>query len=431
VVEIIIHRGANRIGGNCFEIKNNKQRIIIDLGFPLMDDGGGDLDEIALQEPSIKNSILPDIEGIYHFQKPTVCAIILSHPHLDHFGLMDFIHPDIPIYISQAAQRLVEISAQFSPQEIILKNMVNFSPNHPFMIDEFRVTPIKVDHSSFDSLSLLIEVSGKKILYSGDIRRHGRKDMLFQSLISRNWNGIDCLVLEGTTVGGSKRECTTEYDVEVRLQELFSSQSDTSFVIAAGSNIDRVISLYNSAYNSKKILVLDPYAVFLLDQLKVYDPTLPQYYWKGIRVFYVPRHAQVLEKYYGRKMMFKFKSKKISYPEIIQNRKDLVIKVSMSGMSRIADQLNTNSQIVDGNFVFSMWAGYLDKQPEFNSFREKYDLQLEKIHTSGHASIEDLQELTSSIQPKAVIPIHTLAPNLYSQYFDNILLLQDGEPYTV
>lgn len=429
MVKIIIHRGANRIGGSCFEIQSNNQRIIIDLGYPLMDDGGGDLDEIALQQPSIKNSILPDVEGLYYFQKPDVDAVILSHPHLDHFGLMDFIHPEIPVYISEAAQRLVEISAQFSPQEIILRKTVNFNPDYPFQIKGFKITPIRVDHSAFDSLAMLIETSGKKILYSGDLRRQGRKEELFENLISKNWESIDSLVLEGTTVGGGKRECTTEQDVEMALQELFSKQTDATFVIAAGSNISRIISLYNAAYNSRKILILDPYAVFLLDQLKRYDTSLPQYYWKGIRVFYVPRHAQILEQFYGKRTMFKFRSKKISYPEIVENRENLVIKVSMTAMFRIADKLSAGSQKMSSKFVFSLWSGYLDKQPEFYEFRDKYNLDLKKIHTSGHAAIEDLQLLTSSINPKSIIPIHTLAADKYKDFFPNVIRLQDGEPF--
>jgi ribonuclease J len=431
MVKIIIHRGTNRIGGSCFEVRNSNERIMIDLGFPLMEDGGGELDEIALQQPGVRNGVLPDIEGIYHFQKPEFSGVILSHPHLDHFGLMDYIHPKIPIYIGEAAQRLVEISAEFSPQEINLNNMINFAGEKSFKIGSFRITPFKVDHSSFDSVALLVEINGKRILYSGDLRRHGRKNELFKNLLKKNWKTIDCLVLEGTTVGGGKRACTTELDVETRFQEEFSSQIDTSFVIAAGSNIDRIVSLYNSATAAGKILVLDPYVVFLLDQLKKYDVNLPQYYWKGIRVFYIPRHAQVLEKYYGRKTMFKFKGKKISYPEIIKRRKDLVIKVSMSGMSRIAEKLNESSGILNGKMIFSMWAGYLDKQPEFYDFSIKHSLQLEKIHTSGHASVEDLQELSICIKPKAVIPIHTLGADRYPEFFSNVLRLQDGEPYTV
>ena len=431
MVNIVIHRGANQIGGSCFEVQHNNQRIIIDLGFPLMEDGGGELDEIALQQPSVQNSVLPDIEGVYHFQNPKVLAVILSHPHLDHFGLMDYIHPNIPVYISEAAQRLVKISAEFSPQKIEIKNSMTFDVDRSFIIGDFKVTPIKVDHSSFDSLSLLIEVGGKRILYSGDLRRHGRKEELFQNLISSNWGCIDCLILEGTAIGGTKRECTTEQDVEHQLKELFASQTDTTFVVAAGSNLSRVVSLYQAAYDARKTLILDPYAAFLLDQLKAFDPSLPQYYWKGIRVFYVPRHAQILEQYYGRKTMFKFRSKKISYPEIIQKRESLVIKVSMSAMDRIAAKQIADSLFDNSKFVFSLWSGYLERQPEFNSFCEKYNLQLKKIHTSGHAAIEDLQELVKAMQPTAVIPIHTLAPQAYRDYFKNAVVQEDGEVFEV
>jgi ribonuclease J len=125
--------------------------------------------------------------------------------------------------------------------------------------------------------------------------------------------------------------------------------------------------------------------------------------------------------------MFKYKQSKISYPEIIKRRRDLVVKVSMNGMKRIAEEIQKQGRYLNGKVVFSLWSGYLDKQPEFNDFCNRYKLSLIKIHFSGHGSIQDLQTLALSINPKKILPIHTLAADSYQNYFDNVTKLEDGE----
>jgi len=65
---------------------------------PLMARDGAELNQDAIKNPSIENGILPNVDGLYEGQSPSVTAVILSHPHMDHYGLMDWTHPDIPIY---------------------------------------------------------------------------------------------------------------------------------------------------------------------------------------------------------------------------------------------------------------------------------------------------------------------------------------------
>lgn len=63
----------------------------------------------------------------------------------------------------------------------------------------FTVTPFLTDHSAVDAYILLIQVEGKRILYSGDFRVHGRKGALVSRFMSASPPAIDVLLLEGTT----------------------------------------------------------------------------------------------------------------------------------------------------------------------------------------------------------------------------------------
>ena len=219
MAQIIIHRGTHEIGGSCVEISSGKYRLIIDFGMPLMTRDGVELDELAVKNPSIENGILPKVEGIYANQNPSVTAVILSHPHLDHYGLMDWINPAIPIYLSAESKTVIEAGNVFYAPNLkqtkMLKHCKVFQHYKPFKIGPFTITSYLIDHSAFGASSLLIEVDGEKIFYSGDVSGHGRKSTLFDTLASNPIVGIDCLLLEGTTVGNATHNIgyDSEHDV--------------------------------------------------------------------------------------------------------------------------------------------------------------------------------------------------------------------------
>jgi ribonuclease J len=49
-------------------------------------------------------------------------------------------------------------------------------------VGPFSITPIPVDHSAFDAVAYRIQAEGKHILYTGDLRAHGRKPGMLHQL---------------------------------------------------------------------------------------------------------------------------------------------------------------------------------------------------------------------------------------------------------
>jgi len=429
MIGVTVFRGTHHIGGTCIEIRSGEQRLILDLGFPLMERDGGELDEEATKNPTIENGILPDVEGLYHFQEPSVNAVILSHHHLDHFGLMGFVNPAIPIYLGKATQCIIELGSVFWPQKIVLQNIRNFDHWKPFQIRAFRITSHLIDHSAFDAACIVIEVGGKKVFYSGDLRGHGRKSKLFDKLIQNPVQDVDCLLMEGTTIGSSKRSCNSEQQAEEQLYQTFSNQKDATFMIAAGSNIDRIVSIFKASNRAGKQFVIDPYTAYVLDQLKQFSPGLPQHDWDGIRVLFVQRHSQIIVENFGKQKLFKYRPSKITYDEIVQNRRDLVLKLPMSYFKRVANLMIENRPLNEAKMIFSLWPGYLKTNESFYEFCKEYSIELLKIHASGHAPLEDLKRLAVALNPKVLIPIHTLAGNDYEKHFDNVIRIDDLNEY--
>ena len=62
-------------------------------------------------------------------------------------------------------------------------------------------------------------------------------------------------------------------------------------------------------------------------------------------------------------------------------------------------------------------------------FYEKYQIPLKKVHTSGHAYLADLKRLSQALNPKVLLPIHTLSGDDYKNHFPNVVRVDDGEVY--
>jgi Predicted exonuclease of the beta-lactamase fold involved in RNA processing len=93
-MQVCIHRGAKEIGGSCVEVACGGKRLLIDLGLPL---------DAEIND----KKYLPDISGL-DGSDASLLAIIISHPHLDHFGLLAHISSKIPVIIGVNARRILE-----------------------------------------------------------------------------------------------------------------------------------------------------------------------------------------------------------------------------------------------------------------------------------------------------------------------------------
>jgi len=429
-MKIIIHRGSQTIGGTCIEVCSHGHRIILDMGMPLMESDGSEINKEKLSGLSIENGILPDVDGLYNDQDPSVDAVIISHAHIDHYGLLNHLHPSIQVYLSQGSHELIKIGRIFYQEQnkIIFDNYKFFKHWSPFEIGPFTITSYLMDHSGYDASAFLIEAEGKKIFYSGDFRGHGRKAKLLDRLVEKPILNVDCLLLEGTTIGGGHSVgFATEADVENGLYQILASQEDLSLIMASGSNIDRMVSIYKAAVRSNKILVLDLYTFYVLNRLKKLTPSLPpNTYMDNIRIYYLKFHADCISKNLDKKLLYAYKKRKIETDEIINHRNQMVLKLPVTAMRHITEELNKERSIDKAKFIFSVWPGYLEKNKGFYDFCNKYHIELLQIHTSGHAYLDDLKRLATALKPRILIPVHTLHGDEFTKHFNNVTRLNDG-----
>lgn len=426
-----IHRGTQEIGGSCVEIWTDTTRILVDFGMPLVERDGSEFDfdkyKNLTPDELIKTGVLPDVQDIYNNDKILIDALLISHAHQDHWGLYNYINPQIKCYLGRATKKLIEINNLFTAQNTIISNPVYFDKEIAFKIGDITITPYWADHSAFDAYSFLIEANGESIFYSGDFRGHGRKSKAFKWFTHNAPKNVDYLLLEGTSLGREGKPFKNETDIENELVSLFNIKGKSNLVYTSGQNIDRLVSIYRACIRTDKVLVVDVYIATILKVLSEYaDIPYPSDNFKSLSVIFPYYTSKRLAKEGNERILYQFKNFKVSKQEISRHPDKYVMIVRPS----MKTDLERISGIDGGNLVYSMWEGYRkkDNTKKFLEYFESRGFSIHSIHTSGHADINTLKQMVDAIKPKTIIPIHTFNAGDYVNIFNYpIIMLKDGE----
>jgi glyoxylase-like metal-dependent hydrolase (beta-lactamase superfamily II) len=105
-ITVTVHRGSNEIGGNCVEIATAKSRLILDVGMPLaeMMDANASRRRKPKRDDLIRRGVILPIRGLFS-PGPEIDGILLSHAHVDHFGLIEYTRPEIPVHFQSRSQQ--------------------------------------------------------------------------------------------------------------------------------------------------------------------------------------------------------------------------------------------------------------------------------------------------------------------------------------
>lgn len=390
-MKLCIHRGTHQIGGIAAEISTASTRILIDMG-----------DELSL-DPNFVSAPL-DIPGVTD-GNGHCDAVLFTHYHGDHTGQMLRIRPEIPIYAGALAKDIMRLSAERGGQknEALcrrIETIQTFSPGKPFLIGDIQITPFCIDHSACDSYLFLIEADGKRLLYTGDFRLHGVRGNVMDKILERRVGTVDVVVTEGTTVSRSEHEAVTEWGLQKRVKA-YLRQYKYVFVLCAATNLDRVFALARAVPRGK-YCICDDYQKMLVETVSKH--------WSGISSFYE---------------MPKLLSFKHHPPARFAELGGLMFVRANSKFGAIICQYDPAQSIL----LYSMWDGYRTKPgstiPDFLALTDTW----ETLHTSGHASPEDLRHVIEKADPEIVIPIHTEAPQKMQTLCQNrkVILLKDRE----
>ena len=415
-MRVCIHRGSKQIGGSCVEVESQGQRLLIDLGLPL-------------DAENNSSQYLPEISGL-DGNDASLLGILISHPHLDHFGLLSHISPMIPVGMGPAARRIMAAAAPFLPGNWPVPSQGwDYQSGQSFEVGPFRITPFLVDHSAYDAYALLVESDGKHLFYSGDLRAHGRKATLFEHLVAYPPTNIDTLLLEGSSLGrlNDDQHFPTEADIETQLVQACSATEGLALVHTSAQNIDRVVSILRACKRTGRKLIIDLYTAAILEATG--NPHIPQSNWPEVALF-IPQAQRIQVK---NNAWFDLLKHHAANRIFIENLHEAQSKSTLLFRPLHCSDLERGNCLKGATYIYSQWEGYweTDSYNKLKEWLERNAIPKISIHTSGHASPEDLKKIVTAIKPRKVIPIHTFFPERYSELFQNVEVHNDGEWWEV
>ncbi len=411
-----IYRGTKEIGGTCVELMADNGKILwVELGAPLDD----------------KN---PNIDYVDN----KVDALLISHPHQDHFGLMEKVGTNVPIYIGELSLDLIEATKIFRDVPLLQGNFKTIKPWKKFIIaDTFQITPFLTDHSTPEAFAFLIEADGKRVFYSGDFRATGRKNIVYKKQIENPPENIDLLLIEGTMVERTNHLYSTEDSVEEAIYNTIKSQINLSFVISSAQNIDRLISVFRACKRTGKYLVIDVYTAWILEMGRKQSKNIPAIEWQEIKVFDHPNQLEKIKDQQFNDFRRRVVEQRIGNA-VFQTPSDFVYFVRCPN-EKLVNKLRSKGTI---NIIYSQWEGYLKEEHKnfctdnINTLKNDSDISFQSIHTSGHATVPDLIKFAKAINSNKIIPIHTAFPEKFKtefekEGFNNITLWEDNKEYII
>ena len=391
-MRVIIHRGTHQIGGVATEICTSSARILIDMG-----------DELGLEDGFIPTPL--SVPGVTD-ANGSCDAVLFTHNHADHVGQLISIRDEIPLYMGGLAKDILQFTtpsanARFSSR---IKHAKTFIPGERFQISDMFITPFSVDHSACDSYMFLIEAEGKRILHTGDFRLHGFRGKAIPKILEKIIGKSDVLITEGTTLSRPDTQPMAEQELQQKVKACLE-QYKYVFVLCASTNLERICALSKSVPQGK-YFICDEYQDKLLDLL--------HQHWGD----YSSLYRNIKKTVYGENLLPKFRETGFLMM-VRDNRK----------FRKIIRSFNPEQSII----LYSMWDGYRTSSnsriPDFLSLAGQW----EPLHTSGHASANDIKLVIEKSNPDVIIPIHTDSPTLMQTLCPGkrIVLLEDKEEFRI
>jgi ribonuclease J len=410
-MNITIHRGTDQIGGCVTEYEQYGWKLFVDYGEQLP--GAPVVGEL-------------DVEGLTHGDR-SKSALLITHYHGDHIGKIDRIPVDVPIYMGklglEIAKTLDKQLASFNEHanRILerLSSVNTFLPKETFSFGPFSIVPITIDHSAFDAYAFRIDVGNVRVFHTGDFRSHGFRSVRFDELITKYVGRVDYVVCEATNVSKNEVACQTEQELQKEYEKQFRSHK-INIVYVSSTNIDRVFSLYHAAHRAGRRFFVDPYQREIMDTMIDKDNI-----WGKSELYrYDAVKPELLE---IENRAFKYSD---SFDVMLKTEGCIVLARPNLRFEHFIEHFPKD----DMQIYLSMWDGYVDPEKGGESYNPKLAQAVGDdflvMHTSGHCDMESLDRLLGMLEPKAVIPIHTDAPDEFEKLFGfkyNVVRLKDGE----
>lgn len=430
------------------------------------------------------NNLWPQLQLAKHYRRlDGLDGVLLSHAHLDHSGHISVLKEDLPVY-STATTAFIAKAVQDSGISSYDQQVCYFTPR----IEEclkgwkqgayvasgsqdrqrlFRIADrqqlseeaesfwsraprqkklasqaledidgcalslrcFPVDHSIPGACAWGIETGSGWVIYSGDLRLHGKQGRLTESFISEAAKlRPRALVLEGTNV--NKMTNSPEQEVYDNAVKEISGAHGLVIADFPPRDVNRLLTFLQIARDTNRKLAILPRDAYLLKTVRLLEPEIPDIAQEHSIVIYQETTAARSPTTWLRNIYQEYADKVVLASDVRANQGDFMLCFSFWDLNELPSIQPSAGSL----YVFSSSEPHNEEQEmDFRRLHawlrrfqmRGFGLPLERnggweipeaekgLHASGHACGPDLLRIAREIRPRTLIPVHSERPDFY------------------
>jgi ribonuclease J len=505
-MEIRVLDGARTVGGTKIVLSDKGETVLLDFGLNYYQMGL--FYEEFLQPRSARGltdlwvmGLIPRVGGLYRQDlQPSdfktsadmniePSAVVLSHAHADHFGMIGTLNPKIPIVCSATTAVILKAVQDSGRSDIwnevaytipkvpqdqdgkVLKsgdwrnypaqarplvlldggsyNAVgsfwNRPPNpqgrqltpgtvnlHSGTIGSLKLQAFEVCHSIPGCRAIEIETTDGLVVYTGDLRFHGHLEQSSRAFVRvMTQRKPTVFICEGTRLGRKPGKNVTEAEVARRAHDLVRNAADRLVIADFGTrHVERLSTFLQIAESTGRSLVLSAKDFYLLQALKVSDPTLDYLQRPAIRLYDEPKASR--DKW-EEEVRATYATKMVGSADIKEQPASYILAFSFWDANEFVDlqpnkalYIYSSSEAYNEDSIINLkrlWNWLMHFQMDVHGFRwntstGQPDFE-EGLNASGHLSEEDLRWMLGEIKPTYVLPVHTPEPEQFEKLIND------------
>ena len=463
MVSLTFYGGVDEIGGNKVLLQDGHTKIWLDFGMSFgqyrrfFEEYMSPRTKTGLKDFMTMN-LVPRIEGLYspdllalagmEAMEPAFDGVLISHPHEDHVKYVSFLHPDIPVYMGETClavrEKLEEIGSSTIDERIcsykernpetgrgdgktVQRSIKIFKSGEKFSVGNIEIVPMAVDHSIPGAFGFLIYTSAGPIVYTGDLRLHGRNGHLTQQFVQKAAkNKPVALITEGTRVADVKKETENEQHVKDTILQQANQTQGLVIVDYAFKDADRFRTLVQVAHETGRKLIIGTKAAALYDLYSKIDEIQTPPIDDENTLIHIKQKttSHVWER------RFIEMDNSTEAEDIGKNQDQFILGLNQWALNELID-------IQPGNalYVRSMSEPYNEEmaldEGRVDNWIDFFHMQKIRAHCSGHAPGTDLLDIAMQIKAKTVFPIHTEHPEKFEGLPGDIIFVHVGKTYRI